>query len=146
MDCSPSDSSVHGDFPGKNTGVGGQPFSTPGYLPNPGIKLRYPTLQADSLPSEPPGKPVHLKTHLKQNQLCKTSRGSSGRSSPHTAVCGHLYPSTGSGLCICFPCRHKPGGCRIHSAPACSSGPSTQDCIPISPSLHCLLSASHLGL
>ena len=27
------------------------------YLPNPGIKSRSPTLQVDSLPSEPPGKP-----------------------------------------------------------------------------------------
>ena len=29
---------------------------SPGYLPNPGIKPRSPALQADSLPSEPPGK------------------------------------------------------------------------------------------
>ena len=29
----------------------------PGDLPNPGIKPRSPALQADSLPSEPPGKP-----------------------------------------------------------------------------------------
>jgi len=29
-------------------------------LPNPGIKPRSPTLQADSLPSEPPGKPSYL--------------------------------------------------------------------------------------
>ena len=29
----------------------------PGDLPNPGIKPIFPTLQADSLPSEPPGKP-----------------------------------------------------------------------------------------
>ena len=28
----------------------------PGDLPNPGIKARTPTLQADSLPYEPPGK------------------------------------------------------------------------------------------
>ena len=30
------------------------PCLPPGNLPNPGIKLRSPTLQADSLPSEPP--------------------------------------------------------------------------------------------
>ena len=30
----------------------------PGDLPNPGIESRSPTLQADSLPSEPPGKPI----------------------------------------------------------------------------------------
>ena len=29
----------------------------PGDLPNPGIKSVFPTLQADALPSEPPGKP-----------------------------------------------------------------------------------------
>ena len=30
------------------------PFPSPGYLPYPGIKLKSPELQADSLPSEPP--------------------------------------------------------------------------------------------
>ena len=29
----------------------------PGHLPNPGIKPTSPALQADSLPTEPPGKP-----------------------------------------------------------------------------------------
>ena len=33
------------------------PCPPPGSLPNPGIKLRSPTLQANSVPSEPPGKP-----------------------------------------------------------------------------------------
>ena len=57
VDCSPSGSSVHGDSPSKNTGVGCHAllqgiFSTQGL--NPG---RSPTWQADSLPSELPGKP-----------------------------------------------------------------------------------------
>ena len=30
----------------------GEPFPSPGDLPNPGIKPRSPTLQADSLPTE----------------------------------------------------------------------------------------------
>ena len=34
----------------------GKPFPSPGDLPDPGIKPRSPALQADSLPSEPPGK------------------------------------------------------------------------------------------
>ena len=34
----------------------GLPFPSPGDLPNPGIEPGYPALQADSLPSEPPGK------------------------------------------------------------------------------------------
>ena len=36
----------------------GLPFPSPGDLPNPGIKPRSPELQADSLPSEPPGNQV----------------------------------------------------------------------------------------
>ena len=35
----------------------GLPFPSPEGLSNPGIKPRSPALQADSLPSEPPGKP-----------------------------------------------------------------------------------------
>ena len=35
----------------------GQPFPSPGDLPNPGIEPRSPALQADSLPAEPTGKP-----------------------------------------------------------------------------------------
>ena len=31
-------------------------FASSGYLPNPGIEPRFPALQADVLPSEPPGK------------------------------------------------------------------------------------------
>ena len=35
----------------------GMPFPSPGDVPNPGIEPRSPTLQADALPSEHPGKP-----------------------------------------------------------------------------------------
>ena len=35
----------------------GLPFPSPGDLPDPGIEPRSPTLQVDSLLSEPPGKP-----------------------------------------------------------------------------------------
>ena len=38
----------------------GLPFPSPGDLPNPGIKPGSPALQADSLPSEPPCKPLFL--------------------------------------------------------------------------------------
>ena len=34
----------------------GLPFSSPGDLPNPGIKPGSPALQTEALPSEPPGK------------------------------------------------------------------------------------------
>ena len=35
------------------------PFPSPGDLPHPGIKLRSPALQVDSLLTEPPGKPLY---------------------------------------------------------------------------------------
>ena len=38
----------------------GLPFPIPGDLPDPGIEPASPELQADSLPSEPPGKPLLL--------------------------------------------------------------------------------------
>ena len=57
MDCSPPGFSVHGDSPGKNTGVGCHALLQ-GNLPNPGIKPRSPALQADSLLLEPPGKSI----------------------------------------------------------------------------------------
>ena len=46
MHCSPPGFSVRG-----------LPCPAPGDLPNPGIEPRFPTLQVDSLPFEPPGKP-----------------------------------------------------------------------------------------
>ena len=49
-------SSVHGDSPGKNTAMGCHALLQ-GNLPDPGMELRSPALQADSLPSELRGKP-----------------------------------------------------------------------------------------
>ena len=57
LDCSSPGSSVHGILRQKYQS--GLPFSSPGYLPNPGIEpasSASPTLQADSLPAEPSGK------------------------------------------------------------------------------------------
>ena len=39
----------------------GLPFPSPGGLPNPGIEPRSLALQADALPSEPPGKPLSIR-------------------------------------------------------------------------------------
>ena len=38
----------------------GKPFPSPGDLSNPGTEPRFPTLQADSLPAEPQGKPKDM--------------------------------------------------------------------------------------
>ena len=55
MDCSPQGSSIHGILQGRIVEL--VTFPSPGNLPNPGIKPRSPTLQADSLLAEPQGKP-----------------------------------------------------------------------------------------
>ena len=44
------------------------PFSRD--LPNPGIEPRSPTLQADSLPAEPPGKPTMIWPMFKKRTFC----------------------------------------------------------------------------
>ena len=51
MDCSPPGTSVHGDSPGKNTGVGCHALFQ-GIFPTQGLN----PLQKDSSPSEKPGK------------------------------------------------------------------------------------------
>ena len=53
MDCSPLGTSVHGDSPGRNMGVGCQ-CPPPGDLPNLGIEPRSPALQVDSSLYESP--------------------------------------------------------------------------------------------
>ena len=39
----------------------GEPIPSPGDLPDPGMEVGSPALQADSLPSEPPGKSKTMK-------------------------------------------------------------------------------------
>ena len=52
--CNPMDCSL----PGSSAHWNGLPFSSPEDLPDPGIEPRSSALQADSLLSEPPGKPI----------------------------------------------------------------------------------------
>ena len=44
--------------------MGSQPFPSPGDLLNPGMELRSPALQADSLLSESPGKPIESPSNI----------------------------------------------------------------------------------
>ena len=53
LDCSPPGSSVHGFS--RHKYWSGVPLPSPGDLPVPGIEPRPPALQADVLPSKPPG-------------------------------------------------------------------------------------------
>ena len=58
MDCSLPGSSVLGILQARI--LEWVPFPAPGALPDPGIESGSPALQANSLPSEPPGKPIWL--------------------------------------------------------------------------------------
>ena len=68
----------------------GLPHPLPGDLPSPGIKPRSPTLQADSLLIEPPGKPILLHQFSSVAQSCPT-------------LCSPMDCSTPS-----FPVHHQP--------------------------------------
>ena len=57
-DCSPPGSSVHGILQARILEWIAIP--SPGDLPDPGIEPRSPALQADALPSEPPGEPPKI--------------------------------------------------------------------------------------
>ena len=55
MDCGQPGSSIHGIFQAR---ILEWVATSPGDLPDPGIEPGSATLQADSLPSEPPGNPA----------------------------------------------------------------------------------------
>ena len=50
----------------------GQPFPSPGDLPNPGIEPRSSALKVDSLPVEPQGKPKQVNPCIKQPHFPKS--------------------------------------------------------------------------
>ena len=69
MDCSLPVSSIHGDFPGKNTAVDFHALLQ-GIFPNPEIKPWSPELQLDSLPSRLPEKPtMEYYLDIKKNEI-----------------------------------------------------------------------------
>ena len=70
----------------------GLPFPSPGDLPNPGIELSSPALQADALPSEPPGKPrLQRKGEFPLGKSDQTSLPYS-----FSSPLPQIYPTTGS--------------------------------------------------
>ena len=102
----------------------GLPFPSPGDLPNPGIEPWYPTLQAGSLPSEPPGKPqigitehqlkrdlVHLRhkvmspfcmgpteTYILERKACPFKKTTSKTMEMHHSSSEKLYTTTEEAL------------------------------------------------
>ena len=68
----------------------GLPFPSPGKLPNPGTEPRSPALQANSLPSEPPGKPQAIVLSVLVAQSCLTLCNPMDCSLPGTSAYGIL--------------------------------------------------------
>ena len=73
----------------------GLPFPSPGDLPNPGIEPGSPALQANSLPTELQGKPIHGLRHVETSQVlvaqsCPTLRNPMDCSPPGSSVHGIL--------------------------------------------------------
>ena len=102
-DCCPPGSSVHGIL--QQEWWSGLPLPSPGDLPNPGIEPRSPTLQAESLVSEPPGKP-HVIT-LDPPEHSQLLSLSSFLFWLHLAACGTLQRFLNQGLNPC-PLSLKP--------------------------------------
>ena len=105
MDCSPPGSSVHGISQARILEWVAISFSRD--LPNPGIEPSSPTLQADSLPTEPSGKPRYFfdgDTILRilswkeseVAQSCPTLRDPMDCSLPGSSIHG-IFQSTGVG-------------------------------------------------
>ena len=100
MDCSLPGSSVHGIFQARTLEWVAISFSRG--LPNPGIEPGSPALQADPLPSEPPGKPLsHKQTEISDRNLpcagpncCLTDNPATQHKflAPEHRCC-HRYPS-----------------------------------------------------
>ena len=79
----------------------GLPFHSPGDLPDPGIKPRSPTLQADALTSAPPGKPLNIRIQVLTSKISREERKPGGRKKGEEAGGGrkgwryrHLLPPT----------------------------------------------------
>ena len=99
--------------PGKNTGVGSIP--SPGDLPDPRMETNS-ALQADSLPSEPPGK-LYKAGNAKQLKL-RVSAGELSGNSPEAGKSSHGAMQAGWGLQLCGAWH------LVRSSPLSLEGPS----------------------
>ena len=97
MDHRPPGTSVHGILQARI--LCGLPCPPAGDVRNPGMEPRFPTLQADSLPSEPPGKSYYMYIPISKILICQET---SGLLSP---------------LGYCEYCCHEHGGVNFSSRP-----------------------------
>ena len=84
----------------------GLPFPSPGDLPDPRIEPRSPALQADSLPSEPPGK-SKPEGNLARDQYNQTLKGEWPIHPPTNTIWRHphqgLFFVCGIDAYLCIP-------------------------------------------
>ena len=93
----------------------GLPFPSPGDLPVPGIEPRSPALQADSLLSEPPGKPSSATKEAimqqveKAHSLQRRPRAAKKKSMyyTHTHTHTHTHTRKGFNACLSIPIHYQ---------------------------------------
>ena len=93
----------------------GLPFPSPGDLPIPGIEPRSPALQADSLLSEPPGKPSSATKEAimqqveKAHSLQRRPRAAKKKSMyyTHTHTHTHTHTRKGFNACLSIPIHYQ---------------------------------------
>ena len=77
VDCSPPSSAIHGILQARILEWVAISFTRD--LPDPGIELRSPTLQADALTSAPPGKPLNKRIQVLTSKISREERKPGGR-------------------------------------------------------------------
>ena len=91
----------------------GLPFPSPGDLPVPGIEPRSPALQADSLLSEPPGKPSSATKEAimqqveKAHSLQRRPRAAKKKSMYYTHTHTHTHTCKGFNACLSIPIHYQ---------------------------------------
>ena len=94
----------------------GLPFPSPGDLLDPGVEPRAPALQADTLTSEPPGKPIpSIATHKQKGGIIKAESPLKSKSSSPTSC----TPALGTCIRKMSPiniCLWKPKGLTFRRA------------------------------
>ena len=101
MDCSPPDSSVLGFS--RQEYWSGLPFLSPGDLSNPGMELRSPALQADSLLSELPGSLYRKASAQSLSHVWLLSHGLQ----PARLLYPRYFPGKNTGVSYHFLLQHK---------------------------------------
>ena len=96
----------------------GLPFPSPGHLPDPGIEPGSPTLQANALTSEPPGKPIPL-DHPSAPALSTLSHASNLDWQFISHMIMYMFQCHSPKSSHPRPLPQSPKDCSIHLCPFC---------------------------